>query len=170
MTQEPEEAEDSPSSKPPLSKEEIVTAAEDLNAASDELQRSINAIEAFLAKRNFGVPAWVVVKSWHDQEDRYWSRELGYDRFGHSWHLGIRETSGIADQFEYESKMLWTFHEAPRKARIAASDKIPELLHELVKESARTARKLRDKAKDVHAFAATLAPPPAAKLPKKVSR
>jgi hypothetical protein len=140
--------------------EEIAASATDLNGASGELTASIEAIESYLEAQNIGVPAWVRVKGWSDVRGEFWRRELGYDTFGHEWRIAIRETSGNEQHPGEETLYLWSFNSSPRKARISAADKIPELLRELVKEAARTARRLREKAAEVNAFAATLKLPP----------
>lgn len=149
---------DEPPPDDPLSPtpEEITAAATDLNAASNDLGATISAIETFLETRNIGVPAWVRVKGWQDEDGAYWKRELGYDRFGGSWHLAIRESRGHDNFPDDERVDTWSFNNSPRKARISAVDKLPELLKELVKEADRTARRLREKSVEVKAFAATL--------------
>lgn len=92
-------------------------------------------------------------------------REVGYDRFGSEWGLGIRERSGHDAYPDSENSHTWRFNSAPRKARISSVDKLPELLDALIKEATRTARRLREKTSEVAAFAATLniAPPKKAK-------
>ena len=146
----------SPSVPDSPTQEEIAAAAKDLNSAVEELGEAVTVIENFLDRRNIGVPAWVKVKGWEDDGGQYWKRELGYDSFSDSWHIGIRETSGHEAYPEHERVNTWPFHASPRKARISAVDKIPELLTELVKEAERTARRLREKTAEVQAFAATL--------------
>lgn len=156
---------------PPLqnspTREEIATAAADVNAASSELGETIEAIESFLEARGLGVPAWVKVKGWEDHYGAYWKRELGYDRFGRDWHIAIRESRGNVNDPEPDDPEVWPFNRAPRKTRISAVDKIPELLAELIKEAERTARRLREKAAEATAFAATLKISPATKKSKK---
>jgi len=153
-------ASSSPSAVPPTI-EEISAAAADVNSASNELGKAIEALENFLAVKNIGVPAWVRVKGWENPDGQYWRRELGYDRFENDWHIGIRETHGHEAYPEHESVYRWQFNNSPRKARISSADKLPELLNELIKEATRTARRLRDKSGEVRAFAATLIPPSA---------
>ena len=148
-------------------REEIAAAASDLNAASDELGATISAIEAYLESRNIGVPAWVRVKGWAEEHGDYWSRDLGYYWFAREWHIAIREITGNEARPEGQTIDIWSFNNAPRKARISAVDKIPELLRELVKEAERTARRLREKTVEVNAFAATLNISP---TPRKVKK
>jgi hypothetical protein len=138
------------------SPEEVAAAAADLNAASNDLGATIIAIEAFLESRNIGVPAWVRVKGWENEGGEYWKRELGYDWVGGSWHLAIRESHGHENYPDQVDGFTLAFNSSPRKARISAVDKLPELLKELIKEAGRTARRLREKAVEANAFAATL--------------
>jgi hypothetical protein len=127
-----------------------------VRSASDELAQTINAFEEYLGNKSIEVSAWVRVKGWEDARGEFWSREVGYDRFGNFWHIAIRETHGHESLPEDTSTYTWKFNSSPRKSRISASDKLPELLRELIKEAARTARRLREKTAEVNAFAATL--------------
>jgi hypothetical protein len=160
---------DEPLPDEPLSPtpEEIAAAAADLNEASNGLGATITAIETYLESKNIGVPAWVRVKGWENPDGPYWSRELGYDRVGGAWHIAIRERSGDERWPEDDDPVTWSFNSSPRKARISAVDKLPELLKELVKEAERTARRLREKTVEVNAFAATLSISTTAKKTKK---
>jgi len=151
----PENVPASPESVLP-SREEIAAAGQDLAAAADGLSASISAIEDYLETQNFAIPVWVKVKGWSDDDYSYWLRELGYDLLNGSWHLLIREKSGNEQWPDRENVITWSFKNSPRKARISASDKIPDLLKELIKESARTARRLREKTVEVDAFVSTL--------------
>jgi hypothetical protein len=144
----------------PPTPEEISAAALDVNAATNEFGASVTQVERYLEHMNIGVPAWVRVKGWSNPEGQFWSREVGYDRFPDGWHLAIRETSGAEGWEDKERKETWIFNHAPRKSRLSAADKIPALLRELVKEADRTSRRLREKAVEVNAFAATLKIPP----------
>lgn len=137
---------------------ELSTAAADLAAASNELTKSIAPIEEFLGKLALGVPAWVKVKGWVDDYGGSWRRELGYDLISGEWHLAIRETAGSVHNPDNEDVSTWKFSSAPRKSRISSVDHIPELLSELIKESATTAKKMRAKSTEVATLAAALKP------------
>ena len=147
--------------------EELAAAAAEINTASDELGKPIEAIEAYLATLNIGIPAWIKVKGWEDDYGYYWKRELGYEEISDEWHLAIRETSGNEANPEGESARTWAFNRSPRKARISAVDKIPELLRELAKEAQKTARRIREKSVETAALAATFSAPAA---PKKAGK
>lgn len=140
---------------------ELPAAAADLNAASNELAAPIKKVEDYLEALNIGVSIWVKVKGWEDEEHgTFWKRELGYDWFSTGWRIAIRELQGNEHAPEYTHEDKWTFNQSPRKARISAVEKLPELLNELTKEAKRTARRLREKTAEANAFASTL------KLPK----
>ena len=137
--------------------DDIAGAAADINAASAEMGQAIKAIEEFLELKNIGVPAWTKVKGWEEPETgAFFRRELGYDRVAEAWHIAIRETSGNEACPEQSDVSVWSFNSAPRKSRISAVDKLPDLLKELVKESERVARRIREKTVEVNAFAASL--------------
>lgn len=147
--------------------EELAAAAAEINGASDDLGKPIEAIEAYLASLNIGIPAWIKVKGWEDDFGDYWKRELGYEEFSNEWRLAIRETSGNDSNPDRDSVRTWAFNQSPRKARISAVEKIPELLKELAREAHRTARRIREKSAETAALAATLkAPTPPTKARK----
>jgi hypothetical protein len=153
-----EDASPLPDSLSATTKEELAAVSAELNTASNELGKPIETVERYLEILNLGVPAWVKVKGWESHHGEFWSRELGYDQIGNSWHVAIRETHGHEAYPDQESSRTWSFNTSPRKARISAIDKLPELLDELVKVARRTARRLQEKTAEATAFAESLKP------------
>jgi hypothetical protein len=138
--------------------EELSAASAEIAAASQELDTPIAAIERYLDTLRIHVPAWVKVKGWEDSYDNYWKRELGYDHVGDGWHIAIRETSGYLPDPDREVVRIWAFSKSPKKSRISAVDKLPELMQDIAKEAQKTARRLKEKAAEAAVFTASLGP------------
>lgn len=141
---------------PPESRpDDLPEALSDLNAAAQEIEKAVAQVEQYLEIRNLGVPAWVKIKGW-DNAGEYSLTELGYDLFGYEWCIAIREVHGHENYPEETTTKKWRFAQSPRKLRISAVDKLPELIDEITKEARRTARRLREKTVEVKAFAESL--------------
>src|ERR1051325_9924900 len=136
--------------------EELSAASAELAEAAQELNVPIEEIEKYLASLKIHVAAWVKVKGWEDQYENFWKRELGYDFTGDAWHIAIRETSGNSNNPEHESSGTWAFSKSPKKSRISAVDKLPELMQEIAKEAQKTARRLKEKAAEATGFTSSL--------------
>jgi hypothetical protein len=125
------------------------TAAKDLNQISDELGKSISEIDSTLKKLNLGVAVWIVTNR-HSVDSSFANEMLGYAKIGSTWGIAIRKLSGDhevpEEQWEEED---WLFNDAPRSLRIAAIEKIPELIEELSVRAIETTRQIREKLSDV---------------------
>jgi hypothetical protein len=131
----------------------LVSAAAELNAASDEFAKPVGAIDAALKKLNLGVAAWVPFAGVHDSgTGDYWERSVGYSKVGGRWGISIRSVEGNYDDdpTEYEE---WLFSDAPRVLRLDAVEKLPDLLERLTTEAAQTAEKLRKRVDKVNQVA-----------------
>lgn len=155
------------STDPPQSTtDEFPEALAELNSAAREIEKAVAQIESFLDTKNPAVSAWVKIKGWEDPGGDYSRTELGYDLFGHQWRIGIREIHGHENYPDETRVKTWAFNESPRKLRVSAVDKLPNLVEELTKEARRTARRLREKTAEVQAFAESLKARLAPKIPK----
>lgn len=124
----------------------LISAAAELNAASDELTNAIVPLEQALATLNLGISAWVKISGHTDEYGEFWQRDIGYDRIKGQWGIAIRALSGNESQPEDSSSEEWLFTEAARWRRIEAVAKLPELLEQLIKKATSTAAVLRKKA------------------------
>jgi len=135
----------------------LAVSAEVLNAASDEFTRPILDLEAALQGLNLGLTTWQKVVGGADDHDNFWRREVGYARTDGKWGLVIRAISGNHnvpdDDYDVEQ---WPFSDAPRSYRIEALDKLPDLLEELIKNSEKTTKKLKEKTVEARQLAAAL--------------
>jgi hypothetical protein len=119
-------------------------AASDLNAASDELNKPIQAYEAALKKLGLGIPAWVEL-SGADSGGQWWERSVGYTRLKDRWGIALRTRQGIHSREDNDEEELWPFNDAPRWMRIEAVAKLADLLEALLKQAEDTTQKIRKK-------------------------
>jgi len=121
----------------------LVRAAEELNAASDQLGKPISIWEAILRKLNLGISAWVEI-SGNDEGYYWWDRSVGYTKLKDTWGIAVRKRNGTGsgDPNEVEEE-TWAFSEAPRWMRIEAVGKLPDLLEALLKQAEDTTNKIK---------------------------
>lgn len=107
-------------------------AAAKLNAASDELGRSVSALETALKRLNLGIEAWVFIESYtnHDTGE-FSSQRIGYAKVGGRWGLTIGTAEGFLQDPDGGQVEIWPFNEAPRALRVSGIDKLPELVAKL---------------------------------------
>jgi hypothetical protein len=118
-------------------------AAGNLNSISDQLGKSISAIEEVFQRVNAGVPAWVEVAEdrWDDQVDTLY---LGYAKVNNKWGVAVSTEIAYAYKDELETEE-WLFGDAPRRLRMQVIDKLPELIDKLTEEANKTAAGLTEK-------------------------
>ena len=127
--------------------EKLTAAAAELNSVSDELAKPISTIEAVLQRLNPGVPAWIVFRSHSNGEfgehgeTRY---RLGYAKVFRKWGLAIRCTVVDPDGLPVTDEE-WHFNDAPRRYRVQALEKLPELFEKLAETADKTAAELRER-------------------------
>ena len=125
---------------------QLSSAASELNATSDELGKSITELDAELKKINLGVAVWVQFRGGtYDDPMEYWSEEIGYAKVGGKWGISLRKVEGHAQYPDQETGEMWLFNEAPRKLRLPAIEKIPELLTKMAEDASETAKAIRGK-------------------------
>jgi len=133
----------------------LAASSEVLNAASDEFSKPILELDAALQKLNIGLITWQKVAGDEDHNGGYWSRDVGYAKVDGKWGLAIRTVDGHHSWAEDDIEQ-WLFHDAPRSYRIEALEKLPDLLEGLIKNSDKTAKKLKEKAVEARELAAAL--------------
>jgi hypothetical protein len=149
------EQQESPSVRLASAYKRLAASAAALNAASDEFSKPIEELETALQRLNLGLITWQKVVGGEDEYENYWRREIGYTRMDGTWGIVIRSVSGNHNHDEPDVE-LWSFGDAPRSYRIEAVDKLPELLEELIRNSDKTAKKLRDKTAEARELAAAV--------------
>jgi methyl-accepting chemotaxis protein len=134
---------------------QLSDSASQLNAASDELGKSLSALDAALKRLNLGISAWVKVTGYEHDTGEYWNRCLGYTKVGGKWGIAISESSGDHNT-EHETSEEWLFNDAPRAFRIEAVEKLPELIERLIKEADETTKSIQHKAVQAQELAAAV--------------
>jgi len=139
---------------------ELSSAAQALNAISDELGRAIADIDDNLKKMNLGITAWVAVKKFggrNETDQSYKIEELGYAKINGKWGTALRSRSGDGGHPEYDEVVdTWIFNEAPRGLRLKAIRRLPELLKKLSDDANQLTKELQEKLGDAQAVAAAI--------------
>lgn len=135
------------SAKVQSSYQQLSKVAADLNAVSDELGKCIADLDAALKQLNLGVTKWIQFRILADEQTGEFSADyLGYAKVGGKWGIALSKTKG---NYNYGSDdgagEEWIFNEGPRELRLAAIEKIPELLNELSKAATKMAADVRAK-------------------------
>jgi hypothetical protein len=143
----------------------LSAAATELNAASDELGKTICALEAAIKPLNIGLTTWVSIAEYGDPDGGgFETRYIGYGKIGGKWGIALRIVTG--NHFSSErTEQEWLFNDAPRDFRIEAADKLPHLLEGLIDTTSAATKAIGEKtvqAQRVVEAVAKAAPPPAA--------
>ncbi len=124
---------------------QLSAVASDLNIVSDQLGKSIAEIDAALKKLNLGISVWVDISNWHGEDLDYYIQRVGYAKVDGKWGMALRTVSGNENNPEREDVEEWLFSDAPRKLRLAAIEKLPNVLKELSEEAVRTTEEIKSK-------------------------
>lgn len=124
----------------------LQVAAAELNIVSNQLGVSISVLDTALQHLNLGISTWVHVDIWDNGHGDFELQEIGYTKVGSKWGIALRTTQGnFETDPEGNSHEQWLFNDAPRGLRIAAIDKLPDLLEKLAEDAKATAGRIRDK-------------------------
>lgn len=145
----------------------LAVCASHLNAASDELTKPIQELDANLKELNLGISAWVIIYRDEAESGEYWyTEEIGYTKINNKWGIALRTCSGEYSYPPAGSSSEWLFSDAPRELRIKAIEHIPALLDELAGQAQTTASQIKAKtevAQQLAAAAKGTSPKPASK-------
>ena len=139
--------------------ETLAKSAAALNVVSDELGKPIPVIDAALQRLNLGVSAWVQFGEYDDADhDVFEEHSIGYTKVSGTWGIAIRTRHGseLNDEFDDDEEELWRFNDAPRSYRLAALDRLPELLEQLARVVNDTAGELTRKVASAKLTAKTI--------------
>jgi hypothetical protein len=129
-------------------------AASKLNAATDQLGKSVGQLDAVLKKFSLGVPTWVSFKLESDENlDYYYKEELGYAKIGGKWGVAIRTVEYNPGRRDNDIEQ-WLFNEAPRLLRVQAIEKIPELLQAMLEAAGVMSKQIAEKAEELDVLTA----------------
>jgi len=114
---------------------QLPVVATSLNTESDKLNASATRLESLLKKHPIGVSSWVSFdQSGSVDGNGYSSDDVGFAKINGKWGLAIRTVSGDVRNPDGEECQLWAFSESPRRLRVRAVSKFPELLEKLIKD------------------------------------
>jgi hypothetical protein len=133
-------------------------ASPSLNAASDELTKSIALLDDSLKKLNIGLSAWVSFRFLDVDErgDRYDVDQIGYCKVNGTWGIALRHIWGEESSDWHNEEGPWLFHDASREMRLYSVDKIPDVIEALAKEAVTTTKKIEEKTREVRDLAAAI--------------
>jgi hypothetical protein len=104
-----------------------------LNSHSDDANRVAMAVESFLTDTcHVGVEGQVWIDGYEENGDPGWSRVLVYGRYNGQYRLYVAETDyrDVGPDGPEGTQTLWA--NCPRDIRLAAYEKLPDLLANLV--------------------------------------
>jgi cell division septum initiation protein DivIVA len=137
--------------------QQLPTAAASLNAATDQLGKSVGELDGVLRKFSLGIPTWVPFSSSPNSLfPRYYHEDIGYAKIGGKWGVAIRTVDGDEVSDAGDDIEQWLFSDSPRLLRVRAIEKIPELLEALLKNAAEMTEKITAKAEEVAALTAAI--------------
>jgi hypothetical protein len=139
----------------------LASMSERLNSASDALSAQIAKVEVALNQLKLGVWAWVELGRYTEDwkfggEPRPVTRteSLAYGKHQGKW--GLLFTEGYEEFPDPEFGSITFLRDAPRTERIAAVDKLPDLIKALEAKTAELTEQATKKAGEVAALAAAI--------------
>ncbi len=141
---------------------ELTAVSNSLNQVSDQLSRQIAELESALRELNLGVTAFVTFSKEqieYKMEDGkvyvdHCNQDVGYGRLNGKWGLMVLTWYDSSDDSD---SMKETFlREAPREIRLAAMDKIPELLKALSEQAQKLTQEASKKAAQIKSISTAL--------------
>lgn len=131
----------------------LASVAPALNAATDELNKSITILDEALKKLNVGLSAWVTFRSRGEDESDYDDDQIGYTKVDGKWGIALRRIWGdnLRDTFYCDGP--WLFNDGPRELRLLGVDRIPDVIESLGKQASVMTKKVQDTAKEVRELA-----------------
>jgi hypothetical protein len=134
---------------------QLSAVASDLNTVSDELGKSIAEIDGALKKLNLGVSVWVNIKT-SEYELDYSMEQIGYTKVDGKWGIALRTVAGNLNWPDQDAVEQWLFGDAPRKLRLSAIEKLPEMLKKLSEEAVEITNKITSKLAEAKEVAAAV--------------
>jgi hypothetical protein len=134
----------------------LSTVASELNFVSDDLGKSISDLDIALKNLNLGLTVWVPITRHRDEDDNFWSEDLGYAKVSGKWGISLQTQSGTLGDPDGPDIERWLFNDGPRALRLSAIGKIPELLEALSVEGEKTTKQVFAKLREAQEVAAII--------------
>jgi uncharacterized phage infection (PIP) family protein YhgE len=138
--------------------QELSTLASSLNTASDEFTKIVGTLDEALKNLNIGLTVWVNFRTRDiaESSETYDVDQIGYSKIQGTWGLALRNIWGNEAYESHHEDGPWLFKDAPRELRLAAADKIPELIEALAKAASTTTKEVQEKTKQVRELAVAI--------------
>lgn len=142
---------------------QLASISRSLNEVSDLLSKRIAEVEAALGEHKLGVEAWVELRKESqlsepdDDGGRHpltYVEQLGYGKYKGKW--GLLVAGWCEETFDGQCDQEYFLRDAPREIRLAAVEKIPDLLEALAEKAARISQQAIKNAKEAERLAAGL--------------
>lgn len=133
----------SPSARMSVAFSKLRKSAKQIQAASDELSRSIKTLESALTRLQLRVACWTQIAE--RVEGAGVAREfVGYIEYRGEWKivLSIVKQDGFENTVE---DLEWAYDDAPQYLRSKAVDKLPELVEGLAATVEKTSERMQKK-------------------------
>ncbi len=138
---------------------QLASVSHTLNEVSDRLSKSLADVESALCAYKLGVSAWVELRKGKElsepgSDECTVVHQLGYGKYKGKW--GLLVACYCEETFEGEFDEEQFLRDAPRETRLAAVEKLPDLLKALTTEASQVAEEAAKKAEKVRQIAASL--------------
>ncbi|MDA2937993.1 hypothetical protein MYX75_07000 [Acidobacteria bacterium AH-259-A15] len=143
--------------------ERLASFTQTLNEASDKLSVQIAAIESALSEYKLGITAWVNLKREQDfseaddkgvRHQLTYVEQLGYGKHKGRWGLLVSWFwEELLDPYNLDQSFL---RDTSRETRLAAIEKLPDLLEALAQKAAKVTEETTKKAAQAKEIAAAL--------------
>jgi hypothetical protein len=135
--------------------QKLLSAATELNSASDRFSKLVAEIDATLKPLNIGIESFVQMgPGWSEAYTRG-HHEVGYAKINGKWCIMLREVEETPSNPE-EQYELWAFSDGPRRLRLKAIDYLPNLLEELAKKATGETKDINAKTTDLQQLVSAL--------------
>jgi len=145
---------------------QLNSVAANLNTASDELGRSISALDEALKKLGLGITSWFKFAGEESEHGNFWLRKIGYAKIGTRWGIALNRASGNCYDPDTASEETWLFNDAPRELRLEAIGHIADMLDNLIGDAETARQRIQDRASEAQQLADAIA----LTVPKSVLR
>jgi hypothetical protein len=132
----------------------LLTAATELNSASDRFAKLVGEIDAVLKPLNIGITSWVTMNRWSGEHSSGYD-QVGYTKVGGKWCVALSAVEERPDRPE-DDEEVWAFSEGPRRLRLMAIDYLPNLLDALAKEAVGETKNIAEKTHDLQELVSAL--------------
>jgi prefoldin subunit 5 len=122
---------------------QLAATASALNAASDELGKSITAIDAALKKLNLGITTWMPIGGHETADGSHETHFLGYAKVRGVWGIALSVQTGHNSMPDPVTDENWLFNDAPRALRVSGVEHLHKLFKRLIEDAEETTSKIQ---------------------------